>query len=245
MAGSTNQGHHQQLTLTQHTAYAIMVTVKTQHPSGLPTRHYRPETKLTARGRNAVRGIALAGLIATGLAVSAANNGPSKEEKIVAEWEAGSQQPKVLNGKIVLRSGTVLRESPQVLYDDDMNVDESNIARPIKQGKSVVAEHPIDYTDDRGNRWLGFSMAYDAEPNSDTEAIADRTLWVNQSGLAGQKTEDGLPYIQVIMANDFQRASTIDAHLQSGLFVAKTHEGLKPVAIAIEVSNSNLSAYVS
>lgn len=160
--------------------------------------------------------------IGTGLAGLAAHDilsGPSYEEKVEAKVEA---DPTVLNAKVILHEGVKLRSEP--LMNNGDAGEPSNVLNEVKAGEVLVLDHPLVYTNQVNEEFIG---AVDKEGNY---------FWVNAEALQDQESTSGQDYITYVDDQNTPQEEG-DANFTDGRFYqGVTQESLAATASSLPVS---------
>lgn len=145
------------------------------------------------RVRQALGGLAAAGVVVLGIVGAAEltkDSSPQKvAEKIEADVarEASNQQLELAEDIVVLNQGAKLRETPAryVYNPDSMQKDRnvSNVAFEVGENEHVVISNALVWNDEEGDTWYGFRFQ---GPNEDEPSFR----WINKSALLNDSVKE-------------------------------------------------------
>lgn len=88
---------------------------------------------------------------------------------------------------LAIRDGATVRTAPTMGANNKDGLP-TTFAFKVEEGKVVVVDRPVEFTDDSGDNWAGFQLA--SKPTVSGSADASNLLWVNESQLAKDSPAD-------------------------------------------------------
>lgn len=148
-------------------------------------------------GKNKIRIAAGVGLVAVlgGVGLAKINNlsdNASRKHFDTVEAMAIGEAQTAKNNVFAVRSGAEFHSAPIMTADASKGEGPSTIVDSVPKGMVLRIDRPIDFRDDEGNHWLGFTIANkDPKPNS---ASTKDIYWVNASNQPAQ-SDGQVPYV--------------------------------------------------